>query len=164
MSVREAALSRRQALLGAGGLVGAGALAALAQTSALAASDETRGLVGAWLVDVVPDDGSASYQVLILYTAGGGVAAISNNPPTSGSVGFGQWEHTTDREYVEAFELFTFDPAGAPTGILRIRAVSQLNEAADRMTGHASIGFQPAGSATFFPAGTTHFTGERITT
>ena len=140
MSVREAALSRRQALL------------------------EAVGLVGARLVDVVPDDARASHQVLILYTAGGGVAAISNNPPTSGRVGFGRWEHARDWEYVEAFELFPFDPAGAPTGILRIRAASQLNEAADRMTGLASTTFRPAGTATFFPAGTTHFTGERITT
>lgn len=164
MSVCEAAFNRRQALLGAGALLRAGTLTGLAPEPALAGSDETRTLTGAWHIDVVANDGSGSHQVPILYARAGGGAAISNNAPTSGSVGFGQWEHTTDREYVGAFQKFTFSPTGAPTGILRIRAISQLNEAADRMTGQATASFQPAGGSTFLSAGTTHFTGERIRT
>jgi hypothetical protein len=163
MTVSERQFNRREALVGGAGLVGGGALAALAAMPALASSDAPTGLEGAWLVNVTPDTATiAPHQVLTLYTKGGGVAAISDNAPNSGSTGFGAWQSAGDDKYLEVFELFTFDSTGQFAGILRIRSVSSVDETGDNMTGNANIDFQPPGSPTFFPAGTTHFTANRI--
>jgi hypothetical protein len=163
MNIAKRQFNRRDALVGGAGLVGGGALAVLTAMPALAASDTATGLEGAWLVDVTPDTGTiAPHQVLTLYTKGGGVAAISDNAPNSGSTGFGAWQRAGDNKYLQIFELFTFDTAGQFAGILRIRSVSSLDETRDNMTGQAHIDFQPPGSPTFVPAGTTHFTASRI--
>ncbi len=163
MSVAEGRLNRRQALLGVG-VVSAGALAALMPAGVLAADDESRGLEGAWLVTITPDHGTAApHQVLTLYTKGGGVAAISDNAPNTGSTGFGAWERTGEDQYLNTFELFAFNASGQLAGILRIRAHSTIKpQTRDHMIGQAHIDFQPNGSPTFFPAGSTHFTGSRI--
>ena len=157
-------LNRREALVGGAGLLGGGALAALVNAPALAAegSNSVTGVEGAWLVHVVFDDHSPSHNVLYLVIKGGGIAAISDNPPTSGSTGFGAWHGTADNQFVSTFELFAFTPAGAPAGILRVRTLGSIDKATDQLTGRATIDFQPTGSPSFFPAGTTHFTGTRI--
>jgi hypothetical protein len=163
MTIAKRHLNRREALMGGAGLVGGGALAALTAMPALAESEGSTGLEGAWLVDVTPDTGTiAPHQVLTLYTKGGGVAAISDNSPNSGSTGFGAWQSAGENKFLQIFELFTFDTAGQFAGILRIRSVSSIDETRDNMTGQAHIDFQPPGAPTFFPAGTTHFTASRI--
>jgi hypothetical protein len=161
MSIAGRQLNRREALAGGAGLLGGGALAALLTAPAVAA-DESNGVEGAWLVHVVPDDGSASHNVLYLVIKGGGIVAISDNPPTSGSTGFGAWQGATDNQFVSTFEQFAFTPGGAPAGILRVRTQGSVDKATDQLTGRATIDFQPTGSPSFFPAGTTHFTGTRI--
>jgi len=163
MNVTDRRLNRRQALIG-GSLLGGGALAAVMTAPVAAASQGSTGLEGAWLITVTPDGGTpAPHHVLALYSKGGGVVIATDNPPASGSTGIGAWESTADNQYIETFELFTFDPSGQATGILRIRAQSSLDGTANNMTGHATIDFQPAGTSTFMPAGTTHFAGSRIT-
>jgi hypothetical protein len=160
MTIAERQLNRRQALLGAG-LVGGGALAALITAPAVAAKENgATGLEGAWHVYVVPDDGSASHQVLILYAIGGGVAAISDNPPSTDSTGFGAWQRTGDNQFLNTFELFTFNASGQSAGILRIRALSTLDKTGNHMSGRAHIDIQQAG--TFVTVQATHFTGNRI--
>jgi hypothetical protein len=162
MNIAERHFNRREALVGGAGLVGGGALAALTAMPALAGSEAATGLEGAWLVDVTPATGTiAPHQVLTLYTKGGGVAAISDNAPNSGSTGFGVWQSAGEDKFLQIFELFTFDTTGQFQGILRIRSVSSLDETGDNMTGMAHIDFQPPGS-TFGPAGTTNFTASRI--
>ena len=69
MTIAERSLSRRAALIGAG--VGGGALAAVLTAPGVAAAAESQGFEGAWLVHVVPDDGSASRNVLYLVIKGG---------------------------------------------------------------------------------------------
>jgi hypothetical protein len=161
MKITGRQLNRREALAGGAGLLGGGALAAL-MTAPSVAAEGSNSAEGAWLVHVVPDDGSASHNVLYLVTKGGGIAAISDNPPTSGSTGFGAWERTASNQFVSTFEQFAFTPAGVPTGILRVRTLGSIGEATDQLTGRATIDFQPTGSPNFFPAGTTTFTGARI--
>lgn len=163
MTIGERRLNRREALLGTG-LVGAGALAALIPATALAASDESGGFEGAWLVQVTPDDPTqASHQVLYLVIKGGGIVAVSDNPPSSGSTGFGAWDRTGDTQFRSTFEQFAFTPSGQPAGILRVRTLGTIDEATDQLSGRAAIDFQPVGSPGFVvPAGTTHFTGTRI--
>jgi hypothetical protein len=161
MSIAGRQLNRREALAGGAGLLGGGALAALMTAPAVAA-DESNGFEGAWLVHVVPDDSSPSYNVLYLVIQGGGISAISDHPPTTGSTGFGAWRGIADHQFVSTFELFAFTPAGAPAGILRVRTLGSIDKATDQLTGRATIDFQPTGSPSFFPAGTTHFTGTRI--
>ena len=163
MKIAERQLNRRQALVGAG-LVGGGALAALMTAPAVAASEGETGLEGAWLLDVTNDNGSPPNQVLTLNTSGGGVAVVSNNPPSTGSTGFGAWERTDDDAFLETFELFSFSASGQFAGILRIRAQSTLDEARDHRSGRARLEFQPAGAPGFFTVGTTHFSGSRIKT
>lgn len=160
MTIAERSLSRRAALIGAG--VGGGALAAVLTAPGVAAAAESQGFEGAWLVRVVPDDGSASHNVLYLVIQGGGIAAVSDNPPSSGSTGFGVWERTEEDQFVSTFEQFAFTPAGQPVGILRIRTLGSVDRASDQLSGRASIDFQPAGSPNFIPQGPTHFTGSRI--
>jgi hypothetical protein len=158
-------LNRREALVGGAGLVGGSALAALMTAPAVAASDGPTGLEGAWLIDVTPDPGTgtiAPHRVLVLYTKGGGVAGISDGDPTTGSTGFGAWQSVGDDRFLETFELFTFDSGRHDSGILQIRASSVLDESRDHMTGQALIYFQPIGAPSFFPVGSTHFTGSRI--
>jgi hypothetical protein len=161
MNIAGRPLNRRQALAGGAGLLGGGALAALMTAPAVAA-DESNGFEGAWLVHVVPDDKSPSHNVLYLVIKGGGIGAISDNPPTTGSTGFGAWHGTEDNQFVSTFEQFAFTPAGLPAGILRVRTLGSIDEATDQLTGRATIDFQPTGSPNFFPAGTTTFTGTRI--
>jgi hypothetical protein len=161
MSITGRQLNRREALAGGAGLLGGGALAALMTAPAVAA-DETTGFEGAWLIHVVPDDGSPSHNVLYLVIKGGGIAAISDNPPTTGSTGFGAWQRVADNQFISTFEQFAFTPAGDPAGILRVRTHGSLDKATDQLTGRATLDFQPTGSPRFFPAGTTTFTGTRI--
>jgi hypothetical protein len=162
MNIARRQLNRREALAGGAGLLGGGALAALMTAPAVAA-DDSDGFEGAWLVRVVPDDPtSRSFNVLYLATKGGGIGAISDNPPTSGSTGFGAWRGTADNQFVSTFEQFAFTPAGMPAGILRVRTRGSIDKATDQLTGRATLDFQPTGSQDFFPAGTTTFTGTRI--
>ena len=162
MTIADRGLNRREALIGAGA-VGAGALAALMPVGAVADNGESRGLEGAWLIRVTPDAGTqAPHQVMALYTKGGGVVITSTFPPNSGTPGLGAWEHIGDHQYREIFESFTFDPSGQVTGLLQVRTESTVDESGDHQTGRAHIYFQPTGSSTFFPAGSTHYTGTRI--
>ncbi|HVH64755.1 MAG TPA: hypothetical protein VM674_01875 [Candidatus Acidoferrum sp.] len=164
MTNTELRVNRRQALLGAG-IVGAGALAALMPAVADATGGESRGLEGAWLIQVTPDPGTVAplpHQVLALYTKGGGVVITSSNPPNGGSPGLGAWERIGDHQYREIFETFQFDAAGTMVGLLQIRTETTVDEAGDHQVGRAHIFFQPAGSSSFFPAGTTHYSGRRI--
>jgi len=161
MKFAERQLNRRQALVGAG-LVGGGALAALVTAPAVAAGEGETGLEGAWLLKIVNDSDGSTNLVMTLDTRGGGVAGVSNNPPSSGPPGFGAWVSTGDNQYNETFDLFEFNPTGGFTGILRIRAQSSIDRTGDHRTGRARLEFQPAGAPDFFTVGTTHFTGSRI--
>jgi hypothetical protein len=154
-------LNRRELLVGAG-IAGGGGLAALLAAQGVGASTASHGVEGAWLIHVVPDDGSASFNVLYLVAQGGSIAAISDNPPTSGSTGFGAWEHTGDGDVISTFESFAFTPSGGRAGMLRVRTLGSVDQSTDQLIGRASLDFQPAGGSVFFPAGTTHFTGSRI--
>ena len=155
-------LKRREALLGAG-VIGAGALATLMPAAPAAAESESRGLEGAWLIQVTPEGGTlAPHRVLALRTKGGGVVITSSNPPNSVSPGLGAWERTGDHQYREIFDSITFDSSGQMTGLLQVRTETTVDEAGDHQTGRAHIFFQPAGTSGFIPAGTTHFVGTRI--
>lgn len=164
MAIEERRLDRRQALMGAG-LLGAGAVAALLPAGAAAADEEGEhpaGLEGAWLEQVIFDDGSSPHQVLSLYTRGGGVVGDSNFPPNSGSTGIGAWKQVAARQYEITFQSFAFAPSGQHVGMLRIRALATYNRTTDEISGPARVEFQPAGSPVFLPPQHTHFTGKRI--
>jgi hypothetical protein len=157
MNIARRQLNRREALAGGAGLLGGGALAALMTAPAVAA-DDSEGFEGAWLVHVVPDGPGDPFNVLYLVMRGGGIAAISDNPPTSGSTGFGAWRGTADNQFVSTFEQFAFTPV---PGILRVRTLGSIDKATDQLTGQATLDFLPAtGPIIFF--GTTKFTGTRI--
>jgi hypothetical protein len=169
MNIAGRQFNRREALAGGAGLLGGGALAALITAPVVAAdgSNSVASVEGAWLVHVVPDEGSpdpSPYNVLYLVIKSGGIAAVSDHPPTTGSTGFGAWKATADNQFVSTFELFVFPPAGAPAGILRVRTLGSIDKATDQLTGRATVDFKPTVSPSpdFFPAGTTHFTGTRI--
>jgi hypothetical protein len=162
MLLADGRLNRREALLGAG-VVGAGALVGLMPAAAAAAESESRGLEGAWLIQVTPEGGTlAPHQVLALYTKGGGVISTSSSPPNSGSPGLGAWERIGENQYREIFETFTFDSSGQVSGLLQIRTESTVDDSGDHQTGRAHIYFQPAGTSSLFPAGSTHYVGSRI--
>lgn len=161
MDIAKRQLNRREVLAGGAGLLGGGALAALMTAPAVAA-DDSNGFEGAWLVHVVPDGPGPSFKVLYLVARGGSVGAVSDNPPASGSTGFGSWQRTEDNKFISTFEQFQFASNGQPTGILRVRTVASLDEATDQLIGRATLDFQPPNSTNFYPAGTTHFTGARI--
>lgn len=162
MTIAERRLNRREALLGAG-VVSAGVLAGMMPAAAVAADDESRGLEGAWLIQVTPEGGTvAPHQVLALHTKGGGVVITSSNPPNSVSPGLGAWERTGDHQYREIFDSITFDSSGQMTGLLQVRTETTVDEAGDHQTGRARIFFQPVGTSGFIPVGTTHYVGSRI--
>jgi hypothetical protein len=129
-----------------------------------AAAEETEraGVEGAWLVDAKDDDTGHELQVLYLVIKGGGVVAVSDSLPSTGSTGFGAWERTGDNQFRSTFEQFAFDASGKVTGILRVRTVATVDKTTDRMTGRAVIDIQPGGSSQFISAGRTTFTGTRI--
>lgn len=154
-------LDRRQALKGAG-LLGTVALAALIPAGVIA--DETPAgdadIHGTWLVDVVPDTGTiAPHKVLITYAQGGSVMASANDAP--GTL-YGAWSITGDKGAGFTFEGFTFDAHGQFAGTLRVRGVAGHDRETDTISGPAHIDFQPPGSPTFFPAGSTQFSGARV--
>jgi hypothetical protein len=153
MNIAGRQLNRREALAGGAGLLGGGALAALMTAPAVAA-DQSNGFEGAWLVNIQPDD----FNVLYLVIRGGGIAAVSDHDPTTGSTGFGAWQDAADNQFVSTFELFAFGPAG----ILRVRTLGSIDKATGKLKGHAKIDFQLIGSTTFFPPRATTFTGTRI--
>lgn len=161
MGITRRRLNRREALIGAG-LVGGGSLAAFLLSPTVGEASDTESAEGVWLVHVVPDDGSAAHNVLYLVAQGGAIAAVSDNPPSSGTTGFGVWGTTSDRRLVSTFEQFEFTPSGDPAGILRVRTLGSVDQLSDELSGTATLDFQPAGSSTFLPAGTTRFTGTRI--
>jgi hypothetical protein len=164
MTIAERQLSRRQALLGAG-IVGSGALAVLMTAPAAAASERETGLEGAWLLKITVTSGpSFHFQVLTLNTKGGGVAAVSDSDPTSGTAGFGAWKSTESNTYLETFELFQFPFGPLERGILRVRAQSTLDKTGDTRSGQAHLDFQPVGQSFILNVQTTVFTGSRIKT
>lgn len=161
MSIAGRQLNRREALAGGAGLLGGGALAAFMTAPAVAA-EESNGFEGAWLVHVIPNVGSLDlnpYNVLYLVIKGGGIAAISDHDPTTGSTGFGAWQDAADNQFVSTFELFVFTPAA---GILRVRTLGSIDKATDQLTGRATVDFQLTGTSGFLYPGTTTFTGKRI--
>jgi hypothetical protein len=154
-------ISRRQALIGAG-MVSGGALAAVLATPGVAAASEDQAFEGTWLVHVVPDDGSATHNVLYLVGARGTITAVTDNPPNSISTGFGVWERTSDDQFISTFEQFAFAPNGQAVGILRIRTAGSVDPTTGELNGRASVDFQPAGSPIFIPQAPTHFSATRI--
>ncbi len=154
MSVARYQLNRRELLAGGAGLLGGGALAALMTAPAVAAH-ESNGFEGAWLVNVKLESGY-SFNVLYLVIKGGGIAAVSDNPPATGSTGFGAWQDAEDNQFVSTFELFDF-PAGAPARIQRVRTLGSIDKATGHLTGTATVDFQPPG-----PIFKTTFDGTRI--
>lgn len=155
----DARISRRNVLRGAG-IAGVGGLAALMPAIPVAAEGGTNSIIGAWHVDFATN--TQSFQVLTIYTAGGEVAAVSSNPPSSGSPAYGAWRRAGDRQYLNTHEFFAFDPSGNLAGTVRVRLRVTLDEGGNSMSGQGNVDFQPAGSPTFFPAGTAHLTGSRI--
>jgi hypothetical protein len=131
-------------------------------TAPAVAAHESNAVEGAWLVRVVPDDGSTVHNVLYLVAQGGGIAAVSDNPPTSGTTGFGVWQRVAENQFASTFEQFQFTSSGQPVGILRVRTLGSVDQATDQLSGRATVDFQPAGSQNFLPPSTTHFTGTRI--
>src|SRR6266511_1423911 len=78
---------RRRMLRGAV-VLGTGVVAGLAPRAAQARErDDTNGIEGTWLILVRPGGApqSAAYEVLNLYTVGGGVAGASAHDPATGS-------------------------------------------------------------------------------
>ena len=122
---------RRKLLRGAG-VVGAGAFAALAPGVIQAAqSNDTRGIEGAWLILVTPQGAppSATYEVLNLYIAGGGVAVASAHAPATGSSVYGAWRKSRVRQFQITFIGFTFDRTSwAWTGRLKVQARATLSQ------------------------------------
>jgi hypothetical protein len=153
-------LDRRQALKGAG-LLGTAALAALIPAG-VAADDQAAGegsIQGAWLVDVVPDVGTtAPHNVLITYAQGGTVVGSASDAP---GTFVGAWSQTRGNQAAFTFEAFTF-AQGIFAGTLRVRGLATHDRDTDTISGPAHIDFQPAGSPTFFPAGSTKFSGSRV--
>jgi len=164
MHMKPQQLERRKLLRGAG-VLGAGAFVALAPGAIQAAqSDETRGIEGAWLILVTPQGAPASdsYEVLNLYTAGGGVAGASAHDPATGSSVYGAWRRTGDHQFQITFVGFTFDKtSGAWTGRLKVQARATLTQDGQTISGLARVSiYTPSGS--LIVQSPTSFSGSRI--
>ena len=168
--MKDVHITRRQILKSAG--AAGAALGALAVPAAAFADGGNggdqgeRGIVGAWLIKVVPDGpASVPYEVLNLYTPGGGVAGVASNEmePTNLSTSvYGAWQQTGPHKFAITFLLFTFTPQGSRSGTLKVRAKAALSQDSGQISGPAVIEFAPPGGS-FFRVGTTTFTGTRIT-
>ncbi len=113
-----------------------------AQSNTDAAADPGQQLVGTWIYDL-----GAPSKALHIYTVDGGIVVVTNQPPTSGTVAFGEWVRTGDREFDQTFVRFIFDAQGNFAGTAKIREHVKLNETLDRLTALGKLEiFDPAGN------------------
>jgi hypothetical protein len=162
--MRTQAFERRAVLRGTG-LLGAGVFAGLAPLAAHAAyGDDSHGIEGAWLILVTPQGAppSAAYEVLNLYTVGGGVAGASAHDPATGSSVYGAWRRSGDHQFQITFVGFTFDKtSGAWTGRLKVQARATLSQDGQTISAPARVSiYTPSGS--LIVQSHTSFSGGRI--
>jgi hypothetical protein len=162
MSVAEARVNRREALMGSG-LVGVGALAVLVAGcgtgSAQDAASESATLEGTWRVDVTLDDGT-KHQALILCTKDGGVGVSATLASDSFANGYGVWTRSGN-QYLITFEALVV-ASGAFGGSLRIRAVPTIGQSGDQLTAQVKFEVQQPGASSFTTGGGASWTGSRI--
>jgi len=155
---------RRKMLRGAG-VLGAGVVAGLAPRAAQARErDCTHGIEGTWLILVQPGGApqSAAYEVLNLYTVGGGVAGASANDPATGSSAYGAWRKTENRQFQITFVAFTFDRVtGQTTGRLKVQARATLSDDDRTLSGPARVSIYST-SGSLIVQVPTAFSGTRI--
>jgi hypothetical protein len=155
----------RRKMLQQAGLVGAGALAGLAPLTAQAEQGgDGHSIEGAWLIRVTPEGApqSATYEVLNLYTMGGGVAGASARDPATGSSVYGAWTRSGGHQFQITFVGFTFDRAsGEWTGRLKVQARATLSNENQAINGPARVSiYAPSGS--LIAQVPTSFSGTRI--
>src|ERR1700730_5053487 len=143
MKVADHRLNRRQAL--GRGLVGASALAALISgcgTGSTAAADSaTKGLEGAWRLDVTVDNTGQRHQGLIMFTKDGGVGTSATLAPNSFANGFGAWTQSGGK-YLITFEALVVT-GGAFDGSLKISAMPSIDRTGDQLTARVTFDVQP---------------------
>ena len=88
-------------------------------------------LEGSWEVTVMPD-GGAPIVDLATFTSGGGL--INSDPDPNLSTGHGTWVRNGGDEFGVTFVHFLSDQ-GAPIGTLKVRAVMQLDNQTDTLSG-----------------------------
>ena len=115
---------------------------AAAQSNSDAAAEAGQQMTGTWIFDL-----GGSFRALHTFTVDGGLVVISNQSPSTGTVAFGEWVRTGDREFDETFVRFIFDAQGNFAGTAKVREHLKLNETLDRLTSVAKLEiFDPAGN------------------
>ncbi len=131
---------RRQLLKGAATLAAGVILAVLGSSTAAYAQGATEksGPEGSWLYTVtIP---GFTFQGIETYSAGGGYVEadqLSYSPTSVASAGHGAWKSTGKRTFLLTYLNLTFDAfaAGDPTGTLKVRQTTELDETGNSYSG-----------------------------
>jgi hypothetical protein len=143
-------------------ILGVSVVTATAQiTDAKSGSHGPAGPVGTWRVHVDESPGGVpAFNSLHTYGADGTftettdlLAKLNEGP------GHGSWKRS-GRHYLLTFELWAFDPAREPAGIIRVRCL--IDVAGDRLEGDATVDFIDLDGTVYRDLDTAKFTGKRI--
>jgi hypothetical protein len=132
---------RALAALALGAVVGAVALGVeVAGSNDDRARPDGRTIEGVWQGIVTIRDCSSqtalfSFAGMDIYLQGGGLLSESSSPPSVRATGMGAWRHLRGSIYTSAYQFFTYDPMGNPTGVIRVSGRIRLNAEA---TGYQS--------------------------
>ena len=70
-----------------------------------------------------------SFASMDSYIPGGSFVAESASEPNSRATGLGTWRHAGGRTFTAVYQFFTYDPAGLPSG--RLKVSSRIRVSAD---------------------------------
>lgn len=129
------------------------ALAVPAATSARQSRSETHRragqILGTWNVQVAVN-GQPAFPALLTFSAGGGVVETESDVPGTAQ---GSWEKIAHHKYRLAFQSFTFNSTGEPSGHVIVR--SQVTLSKGTLSGPFKFDvFDPAGHVVQSGAGT----------
>jgi hypothetical protein len=102
-------------VVGAGGASGA---VAPGRAALDAGGGHDRGIVGTWLVDVMPT-GDEPLQAMLTLSPGGGLVETESSSPGTAQ---GSWKARGRGRVALTFQRFEFDAQGAPAGRIVVRA------------------------------------------
>ena len=100
--------------VGAGGASGA---VAPVSSSHQSGKDHGQGIVGTWLVEVLPA-GDESFQAMVTVSPEGGLVETESTSP---GTALGSWESRGRGRVAVTFQRFEFDAEGAPAGRVVVR-------------------------------------------
>ena len=109
--------------------------------------DAGNSIVGTWTATIDLPAPQADLQSLQVFSPGGGLVEMSNEPQASRTAQYGSWERIGGRLYAATGLIFRFNPAGAHVATVKINRTIRLSDDGQSMTWAARVTVtDPAGN------------------